>query len=169
MISHLNFSLYSLEYIFLEIHVFLNCWLNDSYQYALLLRGWSCIPEKINFLQEKKTFAAWHISVMLPKLWDIKGIAPQLNESSLSKLRKMHANSCRLILWKWDNLHLVSFHLISINLFKNSNFSGDFFPASPLLPQRIPVKIKEVSHENTSLSNRIYSSKLSCLSLTWQQ
>lgn len=37
VISHLNFSLYSLEYVFLEIDIFLYCLLNDRYLYALFL------------------------------------------------------------------------------------------------------------------------------------
>lgn len=78
----------------------------------------------------------------------------------------MHANSCRLILWKWENLHLVSFHPMT---FSKIIFQVIFFPVSPLLLQRIAVIVKEVIYENIFLSSRIYSSELSCLSLTWQQ
>lgn len=148
MISHLNFSLYSLECIFLY------CWLNDRYKYTLLLGGWYCIPQEIIFYKEKKPFVTWCISLLLPKSCDIKEIAPQLNETSLSELRRIRAKLCRLILWIWENLHMI--------------FRW-FFSCLSITPSDNSCDSKRNNLWQYIHSSKIYSSELSCLCLTWQQ
>lgn len=130
-------------------------------QKCSLLRRLILHPRKNQLFVRKKPIATWHISLMLPKSWDIKGIAPQLNETSLSKLRRMHTTMCRLILWIWENLRLVSFHLMT---FSKLIFQVIFFPASPVFPQRIPVKRSNLwKHIKQNLLFRFQ------LSLTQQQ